>query len=66
MTDEAALARVRAFLLEHRVSERDIARAEEEDVLEDQAESDAAMADDDEGDEEEQESKYQRVVLGGT
>jgi adenylate cyclase len=33
MTDEAALARVRAFLLEHRVSEHDIARAEEEDVL---------------------------------
>ncbi|HEY7946450.1 MAG TPA: adenylate/guanylate cyclase domain-containing protein [Acidimicrobiales bacterium] len=30
---QAALARVRAFLIEHRVSEEDIARAEAEDVL---------------------------------
>ena len=32
-SQSAALARVRAFLVEHRVSEQDIARAEEDDVL---------------------------------
>jgi adenylate cyclase len=32
-TEDEALARVRAFLIEHRVPEPDIARAEEEDVL---------------------------------
>jgi adenylate cyclase len=33
VSHEAALARVRAFLLEHRVPEEDVARAEAEDVL---------------------------------